>query len=113
MIDVVQEAVVPVQIGSAPPMLTVAVTLWPERPVVSTVIVEVPWPLLIVPAETDQLYVHVAPGAPPDTEAVYVIGWLASTSVGQLTETTGHGGGGGTQPEQSATVTVVLPLAVC
>jgi hypothetical protein len=36
-------------------MLTVAVTLEPARPCVSTVIVDVPWPLLIVPAETDQL----------------------------------------------------------
>jgi hypothetical protein len=49
------EAVVPVQLGSTPPRLTVAVTVWPPRPVVSTVIVLVPWPLDIVPADTDQL----------------------------------------------------------
>src|SRR2546425_1118576 len=49
-----QDAVRP-QLGSTPPTSTVAVTVWPPRPFVSTVIVEVPWPLVIVPAETVQL----------------------------------------------------------
>src|SRR5687768_4216204 len=52
--DVVQDAVFEHE-GSAPPMLTVAVTACPPSPAVSTWIVEVPWPLVIVPADTDQL----------------------------------------------------------
>ena len=67
----------------------------------------------MVPAETDQLYVQLAPSAPPETLAVNVIGAFGSTSVGQLTDTVGHGGGGSLQSVQSATVTVVEPLAVC
>jgi hypothetical protein len=67
------DAVVPVQLGSAPPRLTVAVTVEPERPVVSTVMVLVPWPLEIVPAETDQLYVNERPESLL-TDAVNVIG---------------------------------------
>jgi hypothetical protein len=97
--------------GSAPPTFTVAVT-WPLTPLVSTVIVEVPWPLLIVPDDTDQLKVGVIFAGPFATDAVNVIGCPASTSDGQLTEIFGHTGGGGTQPEQSATVTVALPFAL-
>jgi len=40
--------------GSAPPTFTVAVT-WPLTPLVSTEMVEVPWPLLIVSDYNDQL----------------------------------------------------------
>jgi hypothetical protein len=43
------------QVGSSPPTSTVAVTVWPPSPSVFTVIDEVPWPLLMVPAEADQL----------------------------------------------------------
>ena len=75
--------------------------------------VDVPWPLEIVPADTDQLKVVVAPPVSPEMLAVKVIGWPASTSLGQLTVTVGHGGGGLTQSGQSATVTVVEPVAVC
>jgi len=53
-------------------MLTVAVTVWPARPVVSTLMVLVPWPLEIVPAETDQLYVNERPESLL-TDAVNVI----------------------------------------
>src|SRR5215204_6378321 len=67
----------------------------------------------MVPADTDQLKVVVAPPVSPETLAVKVIGWPGSTSLGQLTVTVGHGGRGATQPVQSATVTVVEPLAVC
>ena len=52
--EVLQEAVFEHE-GSAPPMLTVAVTDCPPRPAVSTWMVEVPWPLVMVPADTDQL----------------------------------------------------------
>ena len=69
--------------------------------------VDVPWPLLMVPAETVQLYVTVTS---PLTEAVKVIGAPWSTSDGQLTDTVGQGG---RQPVHSATVTVVEPVAVC
>jgi hypothetical protein len=46
---------------------------------------------------------------PPDTEALNVIGEPCSTSDGQLTDTVGHGG---SQPVQTATVTVVEEFAV-
>src|SRR4051794_21633470 len=55
--------------GSAPPRLTVAVTVWLPSPAVSTVMLDVPWPLLIVPADTDQLKVGAKPSGPPVTEA--------------------------------------------
>src|SRR4029077_3509188 len=93
--------------GSSPPSSTVAVTLWPPSPALSTVMEDVPWPLLIVPAETVQLYVTFAS---PLTEAVKVIGAPSSTSDGQLTDTVGHGG---LQPVHSAMVTVVVFIAVC
>jgi len=50
----VQEAVLE-QEGSSPPTSTAAVTVWPLRLAVSTLMEDVPWPLLMVPAETDQL----------------------------------------------------------
>src|SRR5687767_13450663 len=106
--ETVQEAVRE-HIGSTPPSSTVAVIVLPPTPVVSTVIAEVPWPLEIVPAETDQLYVRLIEPASP-TEAVKVAGWPASTSLGQLTETVGHGG---LQSVHTATVTVVVAFAVC
>ena len=102
----VHEAVLE-QEGSSPPSSTVAVTLWPPIPAVSTVMEDVPWPLLIVPAETDQLYVTFMSPAP---EALKVIGAPRSTSDGQLTEIVGHGG---LQPVHSAMVTVVVLTAVC
>src|SRR5436190_18073072 len=86
--DVLHEAVLE-QEGSSPPSSTVAVTVWPPSPAVSTVIDDVPWPLLMVPAETDQLYVTVMP---LETDALKVIGEPKSTSDGQLTDTVGHGG---------------------
>jgi hypothetical protein len=104
--EVLHEAVLE-QDGSSPPSSTVAVTVWPPVPVVSTVMEDVPWPLLMVPAETDQLYVTFMSPAP---EAVKVIGAPCSTSAGQLTEMVGHGG---TQPVHSAMVTVVVLCAVC
>jgi hypothetical protein len=62
-----------------------------EAPVVSTVMAEVPWPLLMVPAETAQLYVGVTLRSPPLTLAEKVIGLPASTSsIGALTPTVGH-----------------------
>ena len=102
----VHEAVLE-QEGSSPPSSTVAVTLWPPIPAVSTVMEDVPWPLLIVPAETVQLYVTFMLSAP---EALKVIGAPWSTSAGQLTDTAGHGG---LQPVHSAMVTVVVFIAVC
>jgi hypothetical protein len=43
------------QAGSSPPNSSVAVTVCPPNPSVFTVMLDVPWPLLIVPADTDQL----------------------------------------------------------
>ena len=106
MTEVVHEAVLE-QDGSSPPSSTVAVTLWPPIPAVSTVIEDVPWPLLMVPAETVQLYVTFMS---PPMEAVKVIGAAWSTSDGQLTEIVGHGG---LQSVHSAMVTVVVFIAVC
>src|SRR5258705_6814349 len=103
--DVLHEAVLE-QEGSSPPSSTVAVTVWPPSPVVSTVMEDVPWPPLIVPAETDQLYVTFMSPAP---EAVKVIAEPMSTSAGQLTEIVGHGG---FQPVHSAMVTVVELFAL-
>src|SRR5438045_2860564 len=54
VIDVLHDAV-RVHDGSKPPRSTVAVIVCPPVPVVSTVILLVPCPLLMVPADTDQL----------------------------------------------------------
>ena len=106
--EVVQEAVRE-QAGSTPPSSTVAVMVLPPTPLVSTVIDEVPWPPEIVPAETDQLYVRfIEPESP--TEAVKASGSPSLTSLGQLTDTVGHGG---LHSVQTATVTVVVAFAVC
>src|SRR4051812_34636450 len=60
------------QSGAVPPIITVAVTLLSfGRPVVSTVMLGVPCPDDIVPAESVQLYVSPSP---PLTFAVNVIG---------------------------------------
>jgi len=53
VIPTVQDAIVPVHDGSAPPIETVAVTGRPSE--TSTVIFDVPWPLRIFPAETFQV----------------------------------------------------------
>src|SRR5258708_3046450 len=95
------------QDGSIPPSSTVAVTVWPPSPAVSTVMDDVPWPLLIVPVETVQLYVTFMSPAP---EALKVIGAPSSTSAGQLTDTVGQGG---TQPMHSPMVTVAVPGTMC
>src|SRR6476646_6037706 len=73
--------------NAAPLISTVAVTLpFCGTPVVSTVMLEVPCPLEIVPAETVQLYVT----SPLDV-AVKVIGVPGrATSVGPLTLSVGH-----------------------
>src|SRR5919112_3017021 len=83
-------------------------------PVVSTVMDEVPWPLLMVPAETVQLKVGVTFGSPPETFAVNVTGVPGLTgSDGQLTLTVGHGGGVGlTTQSQAVTPTVVEVKAI-
>jgi hypothetical protein len=73
-----------------PPTSTVAVIVCPPVPVVSTLIVEVPCPEEIVPAETVQLKVGVTPESPPDTSAVYVGSAPSSASAGQETRTTGQ-----------------------
>jgi hypothetical protein len=49
-----------------PPTSTVAVKVCPANPDVSRVIVAVPWPPVIFPADTDQLKVSLADGSPPD-----------------------------------------------
>src|ERR1041385_4120341 len=95
------------QVGSTPPTSTVAVTVWPPRPFVSTVIEEVPWPLVIVPAETVQLYVGVTCGVPCVKFAVKVIELPSETSDGQVTFTVGHTRFG-TEAVQLAIVTVVV-----
>src|SRR4030095_14912389 len=84
--DVLHEAVRE-QEGSRPPSSTVAVTVWPPSPSVFTVMEEVPWPPLLLPAETDQLYVTFMSPAPA---AVTVICAPRSTSEGQLTEIVGQ-----------------------
>src|SRR3712207_8833303 len=72
----------------------------------------VPWPLLMVPAETVQLKVGVTFGSPPETVAVNVTGWPAVAVSGQLTSTVGHAGrGAGTQLQRS-TVPVVEVNAI-
>ncbi len=74
----------------------------------------VPWPLLMVPAETVQLKVGVTFGSPADTLAVNVMGVPGFTgSDGQLTSTVGHGGGvGSAMQSQRSTVTVVEVNAI-
>jgi hypothetical protein len=80
---------------------------------VSTEIELVPWPLLMVPAETVQLKVGVTFGSPSETFAVNVIGVPGfNGSDGQLTLTVGHGGGGIASHSQRLTVTVVDVKAI-
>src|SRR5205085_7765427 len=67
----------------------------------------VPWPLLIVPAETVQLNVGVTFVSPPETFAVKVTGWPMVPVSGQLTLTVGHGGGACGMQLHRSTVTVV------
>jgi hypothetical protein len=115
-IEVVHEADV-VQLRLKPPTSTVAVTVeLAGRPVVSTVIELVPWPLEIVPAETVQLKVGVTSGEPLSMVAVKVIGLPAGTVSGQETLTVGQARASLSslslssllmQPVQASTVTVV------
>src|SRR3712207_5607856 len=80
---------------SKPPQSTVAVTACPPVLDVSTVMLDVPWPLVIVPAETVQWKVGVTFGSPPERLAVKVIGSPASTVSGPITLKVGQAGGGG------------------
>jgi hypothetical protein len=69
---------------------------------------DVPWPLLMVPAETVQLYVGVRAGVPPLTFTEKVTGVPCSTSlVGQFGVIVGQTRSG-TQSPQFAIVTVVV-----
>src|SRR5207302_8491134 len=94
------------QVGSTPPISTVAVTDWPPRPFVSTVIELVPWPLVIVPAETVQLYVSETVGVPCVNRAVTVAVESGAAWLGQSTLTVGQTRIG-LQSVQVAIVTVV------
>src|SRR5437660_5075193 len=70
----------------------------PANPVVSTVILGVPWPLIIRPPEMVQLKLGAIPAVPPVTFAVKVTGAFSPAASGQEIETvgqTGCGGGGG------------------
>ena len=88
---VVQELAVE-QSRAKPPTSTVAVTVCPPIPVVSTLMLEVPCPELIVPAETVQLNVGVTFALPPLTFAVNVraSSRFSSAVSGQETVTVGH-----------------------
>src|ERR1700754_1016829 len=68
-----------------PPTSTVAVTVIPPIPAVSTMMVGVPCPELIVPAETVQLNVGDTVSSPPFTLTVNVRSFPASTESGQVT----------------------------
>src|SRR5438093_24859 len=86
----------------------VARTFCPERPVVSTVMLGVPWPLVILPAEMVQLRLGRMPGAgvPPLMLAVKVTGAFSLPASGHVMLTvgqTGRGGGGGGGGGQSRT----------
>jgi hypothetical protein len=60
----------------------------------------------MVPSDTDQLYVGVKPGAPPERLTVTVAAVPGVTAeVGQSTVMVGHGG---LQSAQAATVTLVV-----
>ena len=72
---------VQLQLSSRPPILTVAVMVEPAiSGVVETVIDGVPWPLVIVPAETVHSYVTLS-CEPPLTFAVKVIVSPGTTSL--------------------------------
>jgi hypothetical protein len=93
--------------------VTVAVMVVPAaRPVVSTVMEDVPWPLVMVPAETDQLKVGVTPMSPPVTSAVKVAGCPHVTLSEQEMLTVGHAGGGRLMQGHLRTVTVAVLVRV-
>src|ERR1051325_11660052 len=79
---------------------------WPDRPAVSTVIVGVPWPEMILPAEMTQLKTGVTPAVPPLIEAVKVTGVPACCTSGQLMVTFGQTGRGGGQARTTTFVEV-------
>src|SRR5581483_6119675 len=75
-----------------PPMSKVARTVWPAKPVVSTVILGVPCPLVMRPAVMVQLKAGVMPGVPPLNSAVKVTGSPSLVASGHETETLGQTG---------------------
>src|SRR5215207_2913114 len=77
------------QDSGRPPTSTVAVVK-PVTPVVSTVMELVPCPLVIVPAETSQLYVSLASAGAFSMEAVKVAGSPCVTVSGHETTILGH-----------------------
>src|SRR5205085_11638494 len=83
------------QFNLNPSTARLAVMLWPESPVVSTVIEFVPCPLVIVPAETVQFKTGVMPGVPPLTVAVNATGAPTGLVSGALIVMFGQSTGGG------------------
>src|SRR4030095_4578552 len=72
-----------------PPTSTVAVEAWPPKPVESTFIVVVPWPLVIFEGETVQSKVRLTDGSAPEAFATNFNVKLSSRS-GHVTVTTGQ-----------------------
>src|SRR5262245_38098591 len=91
--------------------------VWPEHPVVSTVMLLVPWPLMIFPQVTVQSYVGVIPGAgvPPVMVVEKVAVSPSFTDSGQEILMVGQTGGGGGQAsttigtDEKATQLMSLP----
>src|SRR5690349_15314147 len=91
--------------------------VWPEHPVVSTVICGVPWPVMILPHETVHSYDVVMPaaGRPPLMGVEKVAISPSFTDSGQLILIVGQAGGGGGQSsttigtDENATQLMSLP----